>query len=88
MTIEVLEVDQWSSTADNLREMSLADFKEGKGFDNLKGGDSEAIKSLRLGSYKIITVEEDWTPDIGDVWFREDPETGKLKYWKARYDSS
>lgn len=62
---------------------TLEDFELGK----VTGGDSETIRKLGIGGAGICEVEEDAAPDIARVWFRPGPD-GKLKLWKANYDSS
>ncbi len=81
--MKVLEVDQWTSTG-NVTDFTMDDFE----LENVHGGDSEAIRKIFGGSSRVIEVSENASPSIGNVWFRTDPNTGKLVYYKANYDSS
>lgn len=82
--MEIIEMDQWSSSADNVRELQFDSFRPA----DLKGGDSEAAKVIFGGSFTFKSVKETDSPRIGNVWFIKDDVTGKLKFYKARYDSS
>ena len=82
-TVRVVETDQWTSTG-NVTDFSMEDFD----LAAVQGGDSEAAKAIFGGRGHVIEVAEDAQPSIGNVWFRPDPETGKLKIWRANYDSS
>ena len=81
--IKVLEVDQWSSTG-NIRDFGFSDFDIKK----VKDGDSEAARAIFGGHSKIMEVEENDRPDIGNAWFIEDSNTKKFVFYKANYDSS
>lgn len=52
------------------------------------GGDSAAAQTIFGGHAKIREVDKEWFPSCGRVWFIADPETGKLKLYRANYDSS
>lgn len=83
--VTVLEVNQWSSTADNIGQFSVDDFRDKK--PSLNGGDSEAAEAL-FGFHPLIkSVPESAGPSKGNVWFR-DGANGKLELWKANYDTS
>lgn len=80
--IRVLVVDQWSSTG-NITDFAMQDFE----LDRVRGGDSEAVRTIGIASARIREVEENWEPSIGNVWYRSGPD-GKLVWFKANYDSS
>ena len=82
-TITVLEVDQWTSTG-NIKDFSMEDFTLNK----VKGGDSEAAKQIFGGYAAVREVRESDSPSIGEVWFISDPQSHRLKFFKANYDSS
>ncbi|MEK7516303.1 MAG: hypothetical protein AAB562_01775 [Patescibacteria group bacterium] len=82
MKIRILEVDQWTSTG-NVEDLTLDDFD----IDNVRGGDSEAIRVIGIADARIREVEESWVPTMGSVWYRPGA-NGKLEHWKATYDSS
>lgn len=84
MSIRVLEVDQWTATADNIEEFSLGTFDLSK----VSGGDSRAAQEVFGGRAVVRDVEEDWVPPMASVWFKADPVSGRLTYWKGTYDSS
>jgi len=81
--IKVLETDQWTSTG-NVHDFTLDNFN----LQDVHGGDSEAAKVIFGGRGIIKEVEENACPSIGNVWFRPNPETGKLELWKHNYDTS
>lgn len=81
--IKVLEVDQWTSTG-NVQNFTMEDFNLGK----VKGGDSEAAKQIFGGHAAIREVSPQDAPHIGEVWYISDPQSNKLKFYKANYDSS
>ena len=82
--IKIIEMDQWSSTADNIENLDFDDCT----LDSLHGGDSEAAKKIFGGKFNVTLVKEDSNPYRGYVWFIKDETTGKLKRYKANYDSS
>ncbi len=82
MTIKVLEVDQWSSTAPEIQQMSLADFN----FRQLSGNGVEAARKIFGGRAWVREVDPNDQPRIGNVWFRE--VDGQLTKWRWNYDSS
>lgn len=86
--VTVLEVDQWTSTG-NITDIPWKSWvnNPGKCFKSLHGGDSEAIKIIYGGNYRIKKVPNNSSPSIGNVWFIEGEE-GFPKKWKANYDSS
>jgi hypothetical protein len=88
--VEVLEMDQWSSSAKNIGELSFADFRSPGGPGKLTGGDVKAAQAIFGGHYHLYQVSSAPynRPSIGRVWFRENPETKKLVLWKYNYDSS
>ena len=81
--IKVLELDQFTASADNIGWHSLREFDP----DALFGGDADAARQMFGGHYQIKWVCENESPSIGSVWMK-DGEDGKLKIWKANYDSS
>lgn len=80
--IKVLEIDQFSSSADNLTNMGFKDFE----LQKLSGGSSEAAKVIFGGYAKVKMVGANERPSIGDVWYVE--ENGKFKLYLANYDTS
>lgn len=76
--IEVLEIDQFARRSD-VEAHSLEEFKTGDVF---------GPSGRRLGFMKprIVRVGLDDRPFIGLVWYRA--EGGRLKLWRANYDSS
>jgi len=81
--MKVLEVDQWTSTG-NVTDFTMDEFE----LANVHGGDSEAAQAIFGGSAKVREVSENASPYIGNVWFKTDPQTGKLVHYKSNYDSS
>lgn len=88
--IEVIEVDQHSSTADQFNEW---DFEQMKKVINgcsvnevpkLSGGDAEAAQSIYGGNYEVKKVNKDDEPGWGMVWFKEG-ENGELKRYKYNF---
>lgn len=86
--ILVLAVDQWSSTSPTLKELSLADFAPGGIVPHLYGNDAEAAVAIFGGDRRLLRVPPEEVPSMGTAWMRDDPATGKLVVYKARYDSS
>lgn len=82
-TIKVLELDQFTATAENIGWYSMQQFDP----DILFGGDATAAKDMFGGYYQIKFVCEDENPSKGTVWLK-DGSDGKLAIWKANYDSS
>jgi hypothetical protein len=69
--------------------LCLDDFESGRlNIDDIKGGDTDAIKKIFGGELMVRLVPEAHTPYSGSVWFRDNPDTGKLEIWKERIDSS
>lgn len=83
--IEVLEVDQWTSTG-NIKEQSWDDLKA-KGIDAVSGGDSEAARVIFGGDFRFKEVDERSSPGIARVWFIKGAD-GRPELYKYRYDSS
>jgi len=82
----VLVLDQWSSTSPDLKAMSMAEFIEPN--VALSGNDAEAAVQIFGGERRLARVKADDPPQIGTVWMRDDPATGKLVLFRANYDSS
>lgn len=87
LLIKVVELDQWSSTADGITEMSMEDFEKREAFKNLKGGYAAVIKEMFGGHFEIKEVTTEQGPSIGRVWFAESY-SNKLYRYKTNYDSS
>lgn len=89
MTVEVIEVDQWSSTGD-ITEHSFEDVKaciNACGPDevpDIEGGDAEAAQAIFGGRYEVKEVDEDARPRKAMVWYVEG-ENGEMKQYKANY---
>lgn len=83
--IEVLEVDQWTSTG-NIKALSWDDLKTA-GIDAVSGGDSEASRVISGGTFFFRMVGEHQSPTIARVWFTKGPD-GKPELYKFNYDSS
>lgn len=81
--IKVLEVSQWTSTAENMTWNSL----EGTDPDMLFGGDADAARKLNLNNENVKWVCPEEKPPKGYVWLKDGTD-GTLKVWKANYDSS
>jgi hypothetical protein len=81
---EIIEMDQWSSTADNIKDLKFDEIE----IYYLKGGDSEAVKRIFGGHFIRRTVTDTAIPYIGNVWYIKDEDTGGLKKYRAKYDSS
>lgn len=81
--IKVIELDQWSAGARNLKTIPFDQLT----LDKLKGGDSEAAKAIFGGTFRILEVTENQRPSLGNVWFKKD-ENGFPEFYKAQYDSS
>jgi hypothetical protein len=84
--IKILELDQWSSCTDELKELSLSHFETENWGDVIGSVKFHLIQSL-FGHCKIREVDETALPSKGLCWFKND-ETGKLKLWRSNYDSS
>jgi len=88
--IKVLQVDQWTSTAKNIKDFTLEDFEPRnlrKTLSLLCGGDAKAIQKIGIANATIREVEENSRPPIAHVWFITGPD-GKLRFFKANYDCS
>mgnify|MGYP003145194810 FL=1 len=85
MKVEILEIDQWTSTGDVLT-FSWEELKQ-HGIGCVTGGDSEAIRVIFGGTFNFRKVNETDTPLIGNVWMIKN-EKGYPAVWKTRYDSS
>lgn len=83
--IDVLEVDQWTSTG-NIRSHTWATLKE-HGIASVEGGDSIAIRQIFGGHFRFITVSEHESPSLGHVWFTEGPD-GRPIVYRENCDSS
>jgi hypothetical protein len=57
------------------------------GVRDIRGGDTDAIKSIFGGHVRHRLVKEDTGPREGVYWFRRGP-GGELVLWKYRMDSS
>lgn len=89
--IKILEVDQWSSTGD-ITKFTMSEWENNPQgtLNKISGGDAKAARSIFGGHVAILMVEESQLPSIGNVWFREMPNSdGKhLVKWRCTYDSS
>ena len=86
--IEVLEVDQWTSTGD-LRTHDW-DALKASGISSVSGGDSGAAKAIFGGHFvfkEVCMKELARGPFIGHVWFKKGAD-GKPELWLTNYDSS
>lgn len=79
--IKVLELDQWSATAENVEWTNLLNFDP----ELLFGGSSKAIEDLGLKHYQIKFVCENESPPPSKIWLRDI--NNKLKIWKSNYES-
>ena len=77
--IEVIEVDQWTSSG-NIEELDF----DSVGLDQIKGGDSEAVKVIFGGHFKRKLVNRNDRPDTAQVWYKKG-KNGKCKFWKYNY---
>lgn len=80
--IEIIEVDQWTASGD----IEKLDF-DTVTLQTIKGGDSEAAKSIFGGHFERKQVSEDKIPTIGNVWYIKGPD-GKCKLYKYHFDTS
>ena len=64
----------------------FSSFTAAKILKKVKGGDSEASRTIGIAHATIKEVKKDSEPSLGRVWFKE--VDGKLKMWKCNYDSS
>jgi len=83
--IDVLEVDQWTSTGD-IRSIPW-DLLKQRGIEGVRGGDSEAIRVISGGRFVFKSVKTHERPSIGRVWFRQGP-SGLPEMYLENYDSS
>lgn len=83
--IEVLEVDQWTSTG-NIRSLPWEALKA-QGISAIVGGDSHAARVIFGGSFRFRSVRLSARPSIGSVWFACDDKGFPVLYL-ANYDSS
>lgn len=83
--IDVLEVDQWTSTGDV--KLHLWDALKASGLDAITGGDSRAARLIFGGRLRFYQVNPLLQPSIGSVWFTRG-EDGYPKFYRANYDSS
>lgn len=93
MVVEVISIDQHSSTADQVDEWDYETWKKvinGCGVDevpSLSGGDAKAAQKIHGGSYSVKEVNEDDSPRWGFVWFVKDSD-GSMKKYKTNYATS
>jgi hypothetical protein len=85
MKVEILEIDQWTSTG-NVKAFSWTELKK-HGIDCITGGDSETIRIVSGGTFLFRQVNETEVPRIGNIWMIEN-EKGYPTIWKTQYDSS
>ena len=84
--IEVLEVDQWTSSGD-VTTHSWYDLHH-EGLQRIAGGDAKSAKILFGGHLKFKEVNPETAhPSIGHVWYIQN-EKGFPKLFKTNYDSS
>mgnify|MGYP003576547042 FL=1 len=84
--IEVLEVDQWTSTGDV--KSHDWDALKSQGIEAVNGGDSAAARVIFGGHFWFREVDPQYErPFIGRVWFRKGAD-GKPELWLTNYDSS
>lgn len=92
MTTEIIELDQWSSTAD-LDDYTFERLKQAiescdDGYvPKLEGGDSDAAVGMGIASFEVKEVEESDKPKKGFVWYRE-TEDGGIEMYKANTAST
>jgi hypothetical protein len=85
----VLELDQFTATATNLKEMFFRDFEadHAKTLLALYGGNSFAARRIFGGHAVIKEVTLQDKPPKGSVWYVED-EIGGLSRYLSNCDSS
>ena len=85
----VLELDQFTATATNLKEMFFRDFEANPADTLLKlyGGNSFAARRIFGGHAVIKEVTLQEKPPKGSVWYVAD-EIGGLSRYLANFDSS
>lgn len=85
----ILELDQWTATAKNLKDMFFRDFeaKPAETLLKLYGGNSFAARRIFGGHAVIKEVTLQEKPPKGSVWYVED-EIGLLKRYLYNFDSS
>jgi hypothetical protein len=82
--IEVIEVDQWTSTGDIEQQIfSVVSIFPAA----IHGGDSEAARELGIDMFKMKRVRAEDSPPMARVWYVEGDD-GYCKFWKATHDSS
>lgn len=90
MTVELIVLDQHSSTAEQVDEWDFETWKKViQGADEneipkLSGGDAEVPKALHSGVYEVRKVDENDEPDWGRVWFKKGS-NGGLERYKTNY---
>lgn len=88
--ITIIEMDQHSSTADQIDEWDFETWKkviDDTGDDtvpNLSGGDAEAAQAIHGGRYDVKEVSESDSPGWGMVWYREG-EDGSMERYKHNF---
>lgn len=89
--IKVLQVDQWTSTAENIKNFTIDDFAPQnirETVNKLFGGDAKTAQTIGITGVMIREVDEETDkPPIANVWFKPGP-GGKLQFFKANYDCS
>jgi hypothetical protein len=84
--IYILETDQWTSTG-NVTDFMFDDLANPEVRDKIRGGDSEAIRSICGGRISLRSVTESQGPSMGSVWYIKGLD-GKAQFYRACYDSS
>lgn len=84
--IEVLEVDQWTSTGD-LVKFTWEQCISGQAKGRVRGGDSEAAAAIFGGHFQLLKALPGARPPIGHVWYTRG-EDGYPKLYATNYDSS
>ena len=87
--MKVLELDQFTATALNLKEIAFKDFEANPAETLLRlyGGDTLPARQIFGGHAVIKEVTLHEKPPKGSVWYVED-EAGMLSRYLSNYDSS
>lgn len=87
---QVIEIDQHSSTADQIEEWSYTDWIEviesldSDHVPRLSGGDAEAAQAIHGGHYEIKQVSDSESPPWGMVWYVEG-EDGSMEIYEHNF---
>jgi len=89
VNMTILELDQWTATAKNLKEIIFKDFAANPAETLLRlyGGDTLPARLIFGGHAVIKEVTLQEKPPKGSVWYVED-EIGLLKRYLMNLDSS